>query len=34
LVHAGRLESFNVQNDHGGPPAYWVRLPGAKPPPK
>ena len=26
LVHAGRLESFSVRNEHGGPPAHWVRV--------
>lgn len=27
LVQAGRLATFSVQNDRGGPPAAWVRLP-------
>lgn len=33
-VHAGRLESFTVKNEHGGPPAHWVRLVADKPKPK
>lgn len=33
-VHAGRLESFTVKNEHGGPPAHWVRLATDKPKPK
>lgn len=33
-VHAGRLESFTVKNEHGGPPAHWVRLVPDKPKPK
>lgn len=27
LVQAGRIETFSIQNDRGGPPAEWVRLP-------
>lgn len=26
LVRAGRLESFSVRSDRGGPPAHWVRV--------
>jgi hypothetical protein len=33
-VHAGRLESFTVKNEHGGPHAHWVRLVADKPKPK
>lgn len=34
LVHAGRLTSFTVKNDQGGPPAHWVRLVTDKPKPR
>ena len=33
-VHAGRLESFTVKNENGGPPAHWVRQVPGKPKPK
>jgi hypothetical protein len=34
LVHAGRLESFNVKHDRGGRPARWLRSVPNKPKPK
>jgi len=34
IVHAGRLESFTVKNENGGPPAHWVRQVPGKPKPK
>jgi hypothetical protein len=34
MAHDGRLETFSVHNEQGGPPAQWVRLPSTKPTPK
>lgn len=34
MAQAGRLETFSIHNERGGPPAYWVRLPSVRSKPR